>query len=171
MGLVVKKFGFIAFLIGVLGFGLALYLGQNLDYSTQEIVGWVVMGMTSALVYFGIAYQRDTVNAGRISFGQALKTGLVIAVMGGLGIALSDVVYTLFINPDFFDQYNAYTIQLVEESGDTQAVDKIKEQQELFKNYGPTEMSLLGGFMMFVMTFSLGVFVTVISAFILRKDS
>lgn len=170
MGLVVKKFGFIAFLVGVFGFGIALYLGQNLDYSTQEIVGWVVMGMTSALVYFGIAYQRDTVNAGRISFGQALKTGLVIAVMGGFGIALADVVYTLFINPDFFDQYNAYTLQLVKESGDTQAVNKTKEQQELFKNYGPAEMSLLGGFMMFIMTFLLGVFITVISAFILRKD-
>lgn len=169
MGLVVKKFGVIAFLIGLVGFSLALYLGQSLNYSIQEIVGWVVIGMAVALIYFGTAYQRDTVNAGRITFSQAIKTGLVIAIMGGLGIALADIVYTLFINPDFFDQYNAYTLQLLEETGDKQAVSDLKEQQELFKNYGTVQMSLLGGMMMFVMTFLVGVFVTVISAFIVTR--
>ena len=170
MSLVVKKFGAIAFLIGALGFALALYLGQSLDYSTQELVGWVVMGMTAALVYFGVAYQRDTVNAGRISLGQAIKTGLIIAAMGALGIALVDVVYTLFINPQFFEQYNAYAMELAQETGDAVAVDNLEAQQKMFETYSPTHMSLLGGVMMFVMSFTLGLFISVLSAFILKKN-
>lgn len=169
MSLVVKKFGSIAFLVGMLGFALALYLGSSLDYSTQELVGWAVMGMTAALVYFGIAYQRDTVHAGRITFGQAIKTGLVIAIFGGLGVAFSDVIYTMFINPDFFDQYNEYTLKLAQESGNQEAVDAIESQTKMFEGYSPTEMSLTGGVMMFVMTFGLGALVALLSAFILKK--
>ncbi|WP_405221299.1 DUF4199 domain-containing protein [Dokdonia sp. Asnod1-B02] len=170
MSLVIKKFGMIAFFIGLLGFSLALYLGKSLDYGTQELVGWGVMGMTAAMVYFGVAYQRDTVYAGKISFGKALKTGIIIAALGGLGVALADIVYTLFVNPSFFIEYNDYAMELAVESKNPVAISQLKAQREMYSQYSGTEMSFIAGLMMFVMTFILGFVVSLIAAFILKKE-
>ncbi len=169
MSLVIKKFGAIAFFLGLLGFTLALYLGKSLDYGTQELVGWGVMGMTAAMVYFGVAYQRDTVNAGKISFGSALKTGLVIAALGGLGIALADIVYTLFVNPSFFIEYNDYARELAEQSNNQAAIEQLASQREMYEEYSGTQMSFIAGLMMFVMTFILGCVVSLLAAVILKK--
>lgn len=168
MSLVIKKFGAIAFFIGLLGFTLALYLGKSLDYGTQELVGWGVMGMTAAMVYFGVAYQRDTVFAGKISFVQALKTGIIIAAMGGLGVALADIVYTLFVNPSFFIAYNEYAMELATASKNPVAISQLEAQREMYNQYSGTEMSFIAGLMMFVMTFMLGFVVSLIAAFILK---
>lgn len=170
MNLVIKKFGLIAFFVGILGFTVALYLGKSLDFGTQELVGWGVMGMTAAMVYFGVAYQRDTVNAGKITFSQALKTGLVIAALGALGIALADVVYTVFVNPDFFMEYNEYATTLAQESNNEQALTQLEGQKEMYEQYSGIQMSLIAGVMMFVMTFLLGFVMSLISAFILKKE-
>lgn len=169
MNLVLKKFGAIAFFVGLLGFSIALYLGKSLDYGTQELVGWAVMGMTSAMVYFGVAYQRDTVNAGKISFGKALKTGVIIAALGGLGVAVADVVYTLFVNPAFFTEYNEYAMTLAQESNNQGAIAQLEAQNEMYQQYSGTQMSFIAGVMMFVMTFILGFVVSLIAAFILKK--
>lgn len=170
MSLVIKKFGAIAFFLGLLGFTIALYLGKSLDYGTQELVGWGVMGMTAAMVYFGVAYQRDTVNAGKISFGSALKTGIIIAALGGLGVALADIVYTLFVNPSFFLEYNDYAMELAVESKNPVAISQLEAQREMYSQYSGTEMSFIAGLMMFVMTFILGFVVSLIAAFILKKE-
>ncbi len=169
MSLVIKKFGAIAFFVGLLGFTLALYLGRSLNYGTQELVGWAVMGMTAAIVYFGVAYQRDTVHAGKISFGKAFKTGIVIAMLGGLGIALADMVYTLFVNPSFFIEYNQYAMDLAVESNNQDAISELEKQREMYKEYSTVQMSLIAGAMMFVMTFLLGAVVSLIAAFVLKK--
>lgn len=170
MALVLKKFGAIGFFVGLIGFSIALYLGQSLNFGTQELVGWAVMGMTAAIVYFGVAYQRDTVNAGKITFGQALKTGLVIAAMGALGVALADIVYTIFVNPDFFMQYNEYATTLAEASNSPEQRSQLAAQKELYETYNGTQISLFAGLMMFVMTFMLGLIVSFIAAFLLKKD-
>lgn len=169
MSLVIKKFGVIAFFIGLFGFSVALYLGRSLNFGTQELVGWAVMGMTSAIVYFGVAYQRDTVYAGKISFGQALKIGVVIAALGGLGIALADMVYTLFVNPDFFMQYNEYATALAQKSNSQEQLQQLQGQKEIYKTYSGTQISIFAGLMMFVMTFILGLVVSFIAAFVLKK--
>lgn len=170
MSLVIKKFGAIAFFIGLIGFSTALYLGQSLNFGTQELVGWAVMGMTSAIVYFGVAYQRDTVYAGKITFGQALKTGMVIAALGGLGIAMADMVYTLFVNPDFFIQYNDYATSLAQQSNSQEQLQQLEAQKEIYETYSSTQISIFAGLMMFVMTFMLGLVVSFIAAFILKKE-
>ena len=157
----IKKFGAIAFFLGLLGFTLALYLGKSLDYGTQELVGWGVMGMTAAMVYFGVAYQRDTVNAGKISFGSA--------ALGGLSIALADIVYTLFVNPSFFLEYNDYARDLAEQSNNQAAIDQLARQREMYEDYSGTQMSFIAGLMMFVMTFMLGFVVSLLAAVILKK--
>ncbi len=169
MNRAVRKFGWIAFLVGAIGFGIALILGQKMSYSTQELIGYGVMGMTAALVYFGVAYYRDTVNGGKLTFGDALKTGLLIAGLGALGMALIDIFFTTFINPNFFAEYSAYQIQMAEESGNNVLVEQARESNKLYEEMDPTALSFLGGAMMFFMTFVLGAVVAVISGFILKK--
>ncbi|TVZ52493.1 DUF4199 domain-containing protein [Dokdonia sp. Hel_I_53] len=169
MGLAVKKFGMIAFLSGFIGFGAALFLGKSLDYSTQELIGYAVIGMVVALVYFGIAYRRDTVNAGQITFSQALQTGIVIAICGALGIALIDVIFTQFIHPDFFRDYNAYQLQLAEESGIPSKIEQAQNASKSYQNISPLKISLMAGAMMFFMTFTLGSLCAVLSGVILKR--
>lgn len=169
MNKAVRKFGWISFLVGFLGFGIALILGQKMSYTTQELIGYGVMGMTAALVYFGVAFYRDSVSGGKLTFGDALKTGLLIAGLGALGMALIDIVFTTFINPNFFAEYSAYQIQMAEESGNAILVEQAKESNNLYAEMNPIALSLLGGAMMFFMTFVLGSIVAVISGFILKK--
>ncbi len=169
MSLAVKKFGIIAFLLGFIGFGIALILGKSLGYPTQELIGYAVIGMVVALVYFGIAYRRDTVNAGQINFGQALKTGIAIAACGALGVALIDIIYTQFIHPEFFRDYHAYQLQIAEENGMESTITQTKSTLEAYKIISSLQLSIMAGAMRFFMTFILGLLCAILSGLILRK--
>ena len=169
MGLVVKKFGLIAFLIGIVGYGAAMYIGHFQGYSVQEILSYAVMGMIAALVYFGIAYKRDTVNAGQISFRQALATGALISLCGGLGIALAAFSYPVFINANFFEDYQIYQLAIAKENGDEQRVSQISQAAQLNENRSLLSLSFVSSFMMFLMSFTISMFSTLVSAMLLKN--
>lgn len=107
----VLKYGGFGLLFGLVIFLLHLKLGiDNLDYSTNEILGYVSIFLSLSFIYFGIKHYRDTVNQGIISLGKAITIGLLISVLVGLGIALADFVYTKFIDPSFFSNYEQQLI-------------------------------------------------------------
>lgn len=102
----VLKYGFYGLLTGFLIFTIHLVIGiNNFDLSTNEILGYVSIFLSLSFIYFGIKHYRDQVNNGTISLGKAIIIGLLISVLVGLGIAIADFIYTTFINPSFFIDY------------------------------------------------------------------
>lgn len=102
----VLKYGSYGLVVGFVIFTLHLVLGiDNLDYKTNEILGYVSIFLSLSFIYFGIKHYRDYVNNGVVSLGKAIVIGLLISVLVGIGIGIADYVYTKFIDPDFFHRY------------------------------------------------------------------
>jgi hypothetical protein len=102
----VLKFGSYGLATGFIIFILHLTLGiNNLDYSTNEILGYVSIFLSLSFIFFGLKHYRDKVNNGVLTLGKAIIIGVLISVLVGLGIAIADFIYTKFIDPDFFNRY------------------------------------------------------------------
>lgn len=102
----VIKYGSYGLFTGFIIFTLHLVFGiDNLEHSTNEILGYVSILLSLSFIFFGIKHYRDHINNGLISLGKAIAIGVLISVMVGLGIAVADFIYTKFIDPSFFSNY------------------------------------------------------------------
>lgn len=126
----VLKFGSYGLLVGFIIFFIHLFFGiDNLDYSTNEILGYVSIFLSLSFIFFGIKHYRDKENEGFISLGTAIKIGILIAVLVGLGIAIADFVYTKFIDPSFFENYEK---QLIDQGRENEIVKMTSTTAALF---------------------------------------
>lgn len=108
----VLKYGLYGLLTGFVIFTVHLVVGINkFDYSTNEILGYASIFLSLSFIYFGIKHYRDHLNNGMISLGKAILIGVFISLLVGLGIAMADFIYTKFINPSFFSDYETALIE------------------------------------------------------------
>jgi hypothetical protein len=106
------KYGVYGLLTGFVIFSLHLFFGiENLDYSTNEILGYVSIFLSLSFIFFGIKHYRDHVNNGVVSLGKAIAIGVLISLLVGLGIAIADFIYTKFIDPSFFENFEKQLIE------------------------------------------------------------
>jgi hypothetical protein len=107
----VLKYGAYGLLVGFIIFTLHLTLGiDNLDYGTNEILGYISIFLSLSFIFFGIKHYRDQINDGLLSLGKAISIGVLISILVGSGIALADFIYTKFIDPAFFKNYEQMLI-------------------------------------------------------------
>ncbi len=148
----VLKYGFYGLLVGFSIFSLHLILGiKNLDYSTNEILGYISIFISLSFIFFGIKHYRDHVNNGLISIGKAILIGLLISLLVGLGIAFADFVYTKFIDPSFFTNYEK---TLIEQGKEDEIIKMTSTTAALF---------------MLVLVVIIGFIISLISALILQR--
>lgn len=108
----VLKYGTYGLATGFIVFSLHLILGiKNLDYSTNEILGYVSIFLSLSFIFLGIKHYRDNINSGYVSLGKAIAIGVLISLLVGLGIAIADFVYTKFIDPSFFSNYEQMLVK------------------------------------------------------------
>ena len=150
----VLKYGFYGLLAGFVIFMLHLTLGiDNLDYSTNEILGYVSIFLSLSFIFFGIKHYRDRVNDGIISIGKAIAIGVLISLLVGLGIAMADFIYTKYIDPSFFSNYE----KMLEEQGRKDEIIKMtSESAALF---------------MLVLVTVIGFIISLISGLILQRKN
>jgi len=161
------KYGSYGLLTAVILFFLALWLGQGLDYSAQEVIGYVTMIASLSFIYFGIKHYRDQVNNGFVSFGRALSIGLLISALVGLGIGIADYVYTTVINPDFAQEFLDTSLETMKTtlSADEFEVEKAKLTQQM-EDYGGSGFL---AFIMFITVVLIGFVISLISGLILQR--
>ena len=148
----VLKYGLYGCLTGFFIFIVHLVIGiENFDYATNEILGYASIFISLSFIYFGIKHYRDRVNNGVISLSKALVIGVLISILVGVGIAIADYVYTTFINPSFFKDFE----QALIEQGKT---DDIFEMT-----------STTAAIFMLVLVTIIGFIISLISAFILQR--
>ena len=148
----VVKFGSYGLLTGFVIFMLHLFFGiDNLDLTTNEILGYVSIFLSLSFIFFGIKHYRDKENDGFITLGKAIKIGLAISVLVALGISIADFMYTKFINPDFFANYEQ---QLIDQGRE----DEIMEMT-----------STIAAIFMLVLVSIIGFIISLISGLILQR--
>lgn len=147
----IVRYGSYGFIVALLVFLSALYFGKDLDFATQEVIGYITMVVSLSFIYFGIRHYRDQVNGGKLSFRRAVLIGLLIASITGLGIALADFIYLSFINPDFFEEYTA--------------VMRSEGYKGEIPDYGNGFLALI----MFLTVMIIGLIISIISAIILTR--
>lgn len=113
----IVRYGVYGFFTGLIIFTLHLVLGiKNLNYSTNEILGYISIFISLSFIYFGIKHYRDNINEGKISLSKSIAIGTLISLMVGIGIGIADFIYTKFIDPNFFRNYEQMLIAKGKES-------------------------------------------------------
>ncbi|WP_431132673.1 DUF4199 domain-containing protein [Psychroserpens mesophilus] len=163
----VLKYGLYGFIIAILLFLVALVFGKELNYSSQEIIGYATMVASLSFVFFGIKHYRDNVNNGLVTFGKALLIGVLISVLVGLGIGIADYIYTKVINPNFSQEFLETSISNLETTVSGKELEsKKKELITYMNNYGSSEFL---AFIMFSTVLIIGFIISLISALILQR--
>lgn len=164
----ITKYGLRALIIMFAFFLFSMLVAQQLPYSVQEILGYAAMISALSVVYFAIKHYRDEVMDGRVSLGKGLSIGLIISVFAGLGSAIADLVYTTIIAPDFVEKFTETELERLKSSLPPeeyeQAAADLMAQIDLMGS--PIMLALL----MFFTVVIIGFIISLISAFILRRD-
>ncbi|UAB80320.1 DUF4199 domain-containing protein [Marixanthomonas sp. SCSIO 43207] len=101
----VKKIGFnygLILALLVVGLSVIVYvLGLHLDQPWwQSVLNFIFMAV--CIIYGLKAFKKD--NGGFLSLGEALKTGLVIAIVSGIIGSIFTYIFITVIEPDFITQ-------------------------------------------------------------------
>lgn len=160
------RYGFFASTTICILFLLSWFLGKDLDFDTQEIIGYASMIVSLSFIFFGIKHFRDRQNNGTITFGKAVLIGVLISLCTAITFGLLDVVYIKVINPDFLNEYYDASITQMEESLSPEAFDRklaeLESQKQLFSN-------IWVNFLVMSMTvFFIGLIISLLSAMILK---
>lgn len=145
------RYGTYGFVLAIVVFAICVNVWTDLDLAAHERIGYFMAVVSLSFVFFGIKHYRDKEYNGSIGLRRAVLIGLLISVIIGVGIAIANLIYTTFINPEFFDQYVA-------------AMRKEGYRGEI-PNYGRGFLAMI----MFIMVMMLGIFFSVFSAAVLQR--
>lgn len=165
----VLVFGIISgLLISIFMSASMIYASKNPDAehgTNSMLIGYLSMLIAFSLIFVAVKTYRDKQNGGVISFGQAFKMGLLIALIGSTMYVISwALVYNLYL-PDFMDKY-AESMMKQAKPEELQAVTKqAQEYKDMYKN------PFLFTFMTYMEILPVGLIVSVITALILKRKT
>lgn len=159
--------------VSVIMLCMLLYLSHckgNVDYDTSMLVGYASMLIAFSLVFVGIRNYRDKYNGGVISFGKAFKIGITITLIASTVYAIAWLIDYYFFIPDFFENYSAHMLNELKANGASQQeiADKTKEMADMvimLKN------PLINAMVAYMEILPVGLIVTLISSFILKRKT
>jgi hypothetical protein len=142
----------------------------NMSMNESLFFGYASMVLAFSLIFAGVKNFRDNYNGGVISFGKAIKIGLLITVVAStvyVGVWLID--YYFFI-PDYMDKYTAAMLADLKAQHASQAsIDKqmaqAAEYAKMYKN------PLFNALLTYTEIVPVGVVISLIAALILKKRS
>ena len=142
-------------------------LRNRLDYSAQEVLGYLTILLSMIFVFLGIRHYRDHHNGGILSFGKGLQVGLLIVLIPSLAFGLFDILYTRVINPSWRQEYMDHYMKGM---AATLPADQVATKQAEFEK----SMELFANpvaefFLMFLTVFIVGLIVSIIGALALRR--
>lgn len=141
---------------------------RNEDFEGNMVIGYAAMVLAFSLIFVGIKNYRDKFSGGVISFWNAFKIGLYIALIAStMYVVVWLIEYYVFI-PDFMDKYVVHVLKMAKEGGATAAelekeAVRMADFKEMYKN------PLLVVLISYVEVFPIGVAISLICAWILRR--
>lgn len=130
---------------------------------SSMLIGYLSMLIVFSLIFVAVKNYRDKQNAGVISFGQAFKMGLLIALIGSTIYVITwGLVYNLYL-PDFMDKYAATMIKNAKPEELNEVIKEAQGYKDMYKN------PVMFTFITYMEIFPVGFIVSVIAAIILKR--
>jgi hypothetical protein len=126
----------------IVSLSMAVTIGMYHDdpgFRGSMLLGYATMVLAFSLIFVGVKNYRDKHADGVISFGKALKIGLLISLIGSTMYVLTWMVMYYNFMPDFLDRYMSAEIHHMEVAGQSQekieaARTQFLEYKEMYKN-------------------------------------
>ncbi|PBQ33431.1 DUF4199 domain-containing protein [Sphingobacteriaceae bacterium] len=168
-----KKNVIVCGLIGGLIISIGMIIGaslceKNANYEASMLLGYATQIVAFSLIFVGIKNQRDKINGGSISFGEAFKIGLFISLIASTLYVLVWLVDFYVFIPDFMEKYSAHQVKALRESSISEKemaiqLEDLNQMKELYKN--PLMVFLIT----YVEVLPLALVLSLIAAAILRR--
>jgi hypothetical protein len=160
--------GIISVSWGVLGEAV---LSDSLSLNTKMIFGYATMLLGFSLIFVAIKNYRDNYNSGQITFGKALRIGLLITLIAStVYVVVWMIDYSYFV-PDYGDKYQAQAIAEMKASG-VSAVEIQKQGAEMAATMAKYKSSATFRVMFtYLEIVPVGIVISLIAALILKKHA
>ena len=160
--------GIISVSWGVVSAGL---LNDSLSLNTRLIFGYATMILGFSLIFVAIKNYRDNYNNGQITFGKALRIGLLITLIAStLYVVVWMIDFNYFV-PDYGEKYQAQTIAEMKANG-VSAAEIQRQGAELASTMAKYKASPTFRIMFTYLEIApVGIVVSLIAALILKKKS
>lgn len=141
---------------------------DKVGFENSAYIGYSLIILSMAVIFFGIKAYRDNENQGQVSFKNGLLIGLGIALISCVCYSLMWLVVYYNFMPNFMDDYADFSIKKLKESGASE-VELAKNQAELqqFKDLYKTPLGVFAVTLMEPLP--VGILGALVSAFILKK--
>lgn len=153
----------------LISFSLLMRNGSDANMGTSEIIGYLSMLVALSVIFFGIRSYRDNHLSGKISFGNAFKTGLLITLVAStIYVAGWMVYYSTSPNAQqFMETYKTHKIEAMKaENAPQEKIDEatveMDEMAEAYKN------PLIRAAFTYIEILPVGLLITVLSSFLLK---
>jgi hypothetical protein len=130
---IILKYGFLLGLVSV-SMSIVLYT-QNRHLEQSQTIGLISVLFILVAIILGI---RTFAQYNKMSFGEGLKIGIGITVVGAVIITLYNYIFSHYIEPDFISQMSAVQKKAMEASGQLNTeeiaarIEKLKEGADSF---------------------------------------
>lgn len=167
---IIIRYGLYAAGILVVLFCLSWFLLTSrggLSYQASEIVGWVSILVSMAMIPLGMRHYRDKVNGGQLSLGQGLQLGVMIGLLPAIALG----IITYFIFPMFIEVFQTHFEQELLGAEGNMSPEQIEAYR---KQMGPDSIYWSPVFqagVMFFTVFVAGFFVSLASVVFLKKET
>ena len=147
---------------------IPLYESGTLKLENGEWLGYTTMVIALSMVFFGMKSYRDNHLGGSITFGNALKVGLLITLIAALIYAFSWEITRLNMKGDFMTLYGEKQIEKMKIEGATEAA--LIEAKEKMDDFGLMYKNPFIRFGITLMEIApVGILISLLSAGLLRK--
>lgn len=149
---------------------LFTFSGSAIDFENGELIGYTTMIIAFSTIFFAIKSHRDKHLDGSIDFKKAFQIGLSITLVATAIYILSWMIISNTIAQDFMSDYYQHSVEKLKTSGLSEIemnekIAEMKEFHELYKN----PVVKIG--MTFLEIFPVGLLVSLLSAFILKRKT
>ncbi|HXD33259.1 MAG TPA: DUF4199 domain-containing protein [Pyrinomonadaceae bacterium] len=164
----VLTFGLISGGISALLMLCTIPFADKIGFDRGVYVGYTAMVLSFLMIFFGVRSYRENVGGGEITFVKAFYIGILITLISCACYVITWEITYFFFMPDFIDKYSAYVIEKQRAAGGSQqAIDASLQQMKSFK--AMYDNPLYNSAITFTEPFPVGLIISIISAFILRK--
>jgi hypothetical protein len=141
---------------------------SDMSMDKRLIFGYASMVLAFSLIFVGIKNFRDNYNDGIISFGKALKIGLLITAVASTVYVLVWLVDYYFFIPDYLDKYAAAMLTDLKAKHANQATinQQMAEAAKYAKMY---QNPLFNALLTYTEIVPVGIVISLIAALILKR--
>lgn len=166
---VILKYGLLSGAISVaLMFSTMVWFEKSGTLEGGEIFGYSSMILSMVFVYIGVRVFRDQYRNGTITFGEAFKTGGLIALISCVCYVVGWMFIYEFMMPDFLDKYIAAMMAKMEAAGSAEAdMQKASAEMMHYKELYKNPLYRMG--LTFMEPLPVALLVSLVSAAILRR--